>query len=88
MCSKKSSLRCLDRARISVFNTYTSRTTALELRPGDSEARSWSLNRTGGWYDLTITVDGDPAFRHQVAGHLETGEDSISDPLMGGLVKI
>jgi len=80
--------RASQTARVSVFNTYTSRTTAIELRPGDSEARSWSLSRTGGWYDLTITVDGDPGFRHQVAGHLETGEDSISDPLMGGLIRI
>jgi phospholipase C len=73
-------------ARISVFNKYTSRTVTLELGPGDSESRSWSLNRTKGWYDLSITVDGDPHFHHQIAGHLEDGEDSISDPLMGGLL--
>jgi hypothetical protein len=29
----------------------------------------------------------DAQFEHRLAGHLETGEDSISDPLMGGLVK-
>ena len=39
-----------------------------------------------GWYDLTITVDADPQFAYQLAGHLENGDDSISDPLMGGLV--
>jgi phospholipase C len=73
-------------ARVSVFNTYTSRTTTLEIRPGDAESKSWSLTRTSGWYDLSITVDGDPQFQHRVAGHLENGEDSITDPLMGGLV--
>jgi phospholipase C len=78
--------RASQSARISVFNRYTSRTVTLELGPGDSESKSWSLNRTSGWYDLTITVDGDPRFHHQVAGHLEDGEDSISDPLMGGLL--
>ena len=78
--------RASQSARINVFNRYTSRTVALELGAGDSESKSWSLNRTSGWYDLTITVDGDPRFHHQVAGHLEDGEDSISDPLMGGLL--
>ena len=36
--------------------------------------------------DLTVSVDGDPQFEHRFAGHVENGEDSISDPLMGGLV--
>jgi phospholipase C len=31
-------------------------------------------------------VDGDSQFEYRFAGHVETGEDSISDPLMGGLV--
>jgi len=47
---------------------------------------SWSLGRFGGWYDLTITVAADEAFRCQLAGHVETGADSFSDPLMGTLV--
>jgi len=41
---------------------------------------------TSGWYDLAITVEGDTHFEYRVAGHLENGEDSSSDPLMGGLV--
>jgi phospholipase C len=56
------------------------------LRPGESDTKSWSLAHTRGWYDLVITVDGDPAFEHRIAGHVENGEDSISDPAMGGLV--
>jgi len=39
---------------------------------------------TGGWYDLAITVERDSQFEHHVAGHLENGEDSISEPIMGG----
>jgi hypothetical protein len=30
-----------------------------------------------------MTVDEDPGFAYQFAGHVETGEDSISDPAMG-----
>ncbi len=33
-----------------------------------------------------MTVDGDSQFTYRAAGHVENGEDSISDPLMGGLV--
>jgi phospholipase C len=47
---------------------------------------SMSGHRTSGWYDLAVTVDGDAQFECRFAGHLETGEDSISDPAMGGLV--
>ena len=73
-------------AQVSVFNRYTSRTTRLVLTPGESESRNWALARNGGWYDLAIVVDGDSSFEYRLAGHLETGEDSISDPLMGGLL--
>jgi phospholipase C len=44
------------------------------------------VTRSGGWYELVITVDGDSHFEYRFAGHLENGDDSISDPLMGGLV--
>jgi len=36
-----------------------------------------------GWYDLTLTVGADPTFRQQLAGHVETGRDSASDPALG-----
>jgi phospholipase C len=73
-------------AQVSVFNRYTSRNTRIVLTPGESESRNWALSRSGGWYDLAIAVSGDPHFEYRLAGHLETGEDSISDPLMGGLI--
>ena len=73
-------------ANISIVDRYTSRRTGVELGPGDSGARSWSLTRASGWYELTLTVDGDPQFTYRAAGHVENGKDSISDPLMGGLV--
>ena len=37
---------------------------------------------TGGWYDLTVTVPG-TSFRRVLAGHLENGRPSISDPQLG-----
>ena len=37
-----------------------------------------------GWYDLTLEVESDPTFRQRLAGHVETGQDSVSDPALGG----
>jgi hypothetical protein len=37
-------------------------------------------------YDFVITVASDQGFSYELAGHLETGKDSISDPAMGGLL--
>jgi phospholipase C len=74
------------RIDVTVADRYSSKTTRLSLRPGDSKSPDWSLSRTRGWYDLTVTVAGDHAFEYRYAGHLENGRDSISDPAMGGLV--
>ena len=68
------------------MNAYRSRGMNSVLGPGDTDSKSWSLKATGGWYDLTITVENDPHFEYRFAGHMENGEDSISDPAMGGVV--
>jgi phospholipase C len=73
-------------ARVRVFNRYTANSAALAIEPNESESLKLSVEHTSGWYDLAITVDDDPQFLNQLAGHLENGEDSISDPLMGGLL--
>jgi phospholipase C len=31
-----------------------------------------------GWYDLTATVDGDDRFLRVLAGHIETGQASVT----------
>jgi phospholipase C len=71
---------------VTIRDAYTPRATTLSLRPGQAGTERWSLSPTRGWYDLLVTVQGDPQFQHRYAGHLENGRDSISDPAMGGLV--
>ena len=78
--------RSAERADVTVRSGYPGHGTSLSLRPGAATTERWSLSRTRGWYDLVITVAGDPHFKYRYAGHLENGEDSISDPAMGGLV--
>jgi phospholipase C len=53
----------------------------LDLKPGQSRARDIELAASGGWYDLTLR-SGDALRR--LAGRLERGVDSISDPAMAG----
>ena len=38
--------------------------------------------------DLIVTIGGDPSFEYRLAGHVETGQDSFSDPVLGGLVTL
>jgi len=47
-----------------------------------------NLVRFHGWYDLIVTVAEDSAFHYRLAGHVETGKDSFTDPALGGLVTL
>ncbi len=44
------------------------------------------LHKSFNWYDFSITVNGNNAFGKRFAGHVETGKESQSDPLMGGMI--
>ena len=41
------------------------------------------LNRSFGWYDFCVRVEGMPDFEQRYAGHIETGKESFTDPHMG-----
>ena len=49
-------------------------------RPGELY---WNLHKTGQWYDFVVTSDSDSSFYRRLAGHVETGRPSVSDPGMG-----
>ena len=38
---------------------------------------------TNGWYDVTITSSADSRFIRRLAGHVESGRPSTSDPALG-----
>ncbi|ULQ52724.1 phosphocholine-specific phospholipase C [Flavihumibacter fluvii] len=42
-----------------------------------------NLSKNGYWYDFTVAIRNNPLFMARYAGHVETGETSISDPAMG-----
>jgi phospholipase C len=72
-------------AHVLILDKYSGRSTRRLLQTGESLSRRWSLTRVSGWYDFVITVDEDAGFRRHLAGHVETGEHSTSDPAIGGL---
>lgn len=74
-----------DEVKLTVLDKYTGRHMTRTLSPGQSLIRHWSLHRSYGWYDFVITSEEDSGFEYQLAGHIETGTDSISDPAMGGV---
>jgi phospholipase C len=61
------------------------RSTRIALRAGERRALNWLLDPTGGWYDLWLQG---PGHARRLAGRVESGLDSISDPAMGGPARL
>ncbi|WP_035606578.1 phospholipase C, phosphocholine-specific [Haloferula sp. BvORR071] len=60
-------------------------TAARPLRLEASEAKDLSVDLSSSfrWYDLGITINGNPRFLRRFAGRVENGEHGVSDPLIG-----
>jgi phospholipase C len=68
-----------------VTDAYSGKAVSRKMPPSEDWQQPWSLNDTFGWYDFVIEAEGDPTFRRQLAGHLETGKDSMTDPAIGAV---
>jgi phospholipase C len=75
-------------AQVTVLDAYTGNVTTRLLHPHATVVDKLLLDQFYGWYDVIITVDGDPSFSYRLAGHVETGADSFSDPALGGLITL
>jgi phospholipase C len=72
--------------RVAVIHTRAYQTASprrLTLAPGGKVEDVWFLGPSHGWYDLEVTDAHDAAFRRRLAGRMETGKPSVSDPLIG-----
>ncbi len=76
--------KCRAACTAHIADAYTGKTVVRALPPGRKLKEFWQLENVSGWYDLTVGVDTDPSLQQRFAGHLETGEDSRSDPAIGG----
>ncbi|MGB7844861.1 MAG: phospholipase C, phosphocholine-specific [Candidatus Acidiferrum sp.] len=72
--------------KLSIFDAYSGKTHTQLLRPHDSATYVSQLQKSFGWYDLTVHVDSDASFQRQLAGHVETGRPSVTDPAIGAPV--
>jgi phospholipase C len=64
-------------------NLYDNEIVNCMLKPGQVFERFWPLGMLSGWYDLVISVESDSSFQQHLAGHLETGNASRTDPHLG-----
>jgi phospholipase C len=72
------------RCQFTIVNAYDAGNVIKHsVRGGDTEQLYLDLRNGHGWYDLAITVDTDTAFVRRLAGHVETGKSSMSDPALG-----
>ncbi len=54
---------------------------SIELPAGERHQQAFDARASGGWYDISLQAsDG---WQRRMAGRLENGEHSVSDPLMG-----
>jgi phospholipase C len=70
---------------VSVMDVYSGKTINIELKSGQFREQTYELHPTHGWYDFVVTAESDPTWRYQLAGHVETGEESRTDPAIGAV---
>src|SRR4029079_8030364 len=70
-------------AKVKIADGYSRKRESEGLHPGETTKKRFALDGSFGGDDRTLTVEGDAGFKQQVAGHVETGDDSVTDPLLG-----
>ncbi|MBE1493351.1 phospholipase C [Amycolatopsis lexingtonensis] len=66
--------------RLTVQDAYGRHSVTRTVRPGAKVVETIGIRRSGNWYDVSVTSDRDPQFLRRLAGHVETGRPSTSDP--------
>lgn len=64
-------------------NAYGAASSTVIVGPAATVALTRPLAASFGWYDLTIRSSGDAHFLRRIAGHVETGTASRTDPVIG-----
>jgi phospholipase C len=64
-------------------NAYGASATRHALAAGQTLVLDLPLGASYGWYDLSITCDTDAQWSRKVAGHVESGQASRTDPMIG-----
>ena len=62
---------------------YGSGDHSIDIEAGGQRTVVMPLGQSHHWYDFSVTIAGADPFLRRFAGRVETGQDGISDPLMG-----
>ncbi|MBB5343990.1 phosphocholine-specific phospholipase C [Tunturibacter empetritectus] len=73
--------------KVVIVDAYTNGYTDRTLKPNETFLATFSLAKFHNWYDLIVKVSSDDSFYRRFAGHIETGEDSITDPAIGASIQ-
>lgn len=65
-------------------NAYQQAEKQITIAPGRKTKIVVDLKNSSSWYDFTVRDLNNTRYYRQYAGHVETGEESITDPLMAG----
>jgi phospholipase C len=69
--------------QLTVAEAYSGRSFPFAVPAGRSDSLLIPSVLSKGWYDISVTAHGNPAYLRRLAGHVETGAPSISDPALG-----
>ena len=69
--------------QLTLVDAYTKGTTTLSLPSGQAKLVQVAVAELSGWYDLSLTASQDADFLCHLAGHIETGRESVTDPAIG-----
>ncbi|MFT4204778.1 MAG: phospholipase C, phosphocholine-specific [Chitinophagaceae bacterium] len=67
-------------------NAYNNPMLTHTLQPSESKDIILNLQKSYRWYDFSVRLQGDTQYLRRYAGHVETGEASMTDPYMGRVI--
>jgi phospholipase C len=70
-------------AQLTLTSAYDDRQSHVTIRPGSTVTVPAPSAFGTGWYDVSVTSAGNPQYLRRLAGHVENGSPSVSDPLLG-----
>ena len=65
---------------VTVENLYNGESMSYLLKPGEHAEKHWFLGDSYGWYDLVVRADAEAGFVQRLAGHVDMGGPSVTDP--------
>ena len=55
----------------------------VKVKGGEDAEQRWNLEASGQWYDFEVSCDSDASYLRRLAGRIETGRHTVSDPAFG-----